>query len=107
MQTVGCNQERSFNLTTVTVAALEHHRYSLSVRVIAIACYFQPCTNGSCAKTLQRGAIQQHLQLTAVHGVLRPIVAGLYTPQFGIDFTAVETDENPLSGLHSDRIERF
>src|ERR1035438_3287448 len=105
MQTIGCNQQGYFHPGTLTVVASQQCRYSLSIRVIAIACDFQASANGICAQTFQRSAIQEYLQAAPVHGILRPLVPGPESPEFGIDFIAIQTNESPFSGLQSDRIE--
>src|SRR5437016_2302537 len=107
METIGRNQQRSFHLGTFTVAALQQSRHSLSVRAIAIARDFQARADGICAQAFHSSAIEEYLQLAPVHGILRPLVAGPESPEFGIDFIAIQTDQCPFSGLQSDRIERF
>jgi hypothetical protein len=76
MQTIGRDQQGSFHLGTLTVAASQQGRHSVSVRVIAIADDFQARANGIRAQTFQSGAIQECLQSAPVHGILRPLVAG-------------------------------
>lgn len=75
--------------------------------MIAITCDFDARPNGICAQTFQNSAIQEYLQSAPVYGILRPLVPGVKSPEFGIDFIAVQTNESPFSGLQSDRIERF
>ena len=45
------------------------------------------------------------MQLPAVHGVLRPPVAGEQAPRFGIDVVPVQSDERPFFRLNADAIE--
>src|SRR5579871_344728 len=99
MQAVGRNQNGSFHLGTITLAASHQSRHSLSVRVIAVAGDFQARANGIRAQTFQSSSIDEYLQSAPVHGILRPFVAGPQSPRFGIDLVSVQTDESPFSGL--------
>ncbi len=52
--------------------------------------------------TFAHGIEKEHLQFTAVHGELRPAVAGVSTPRLGPDVVAITADQRPLLGLDPD-----
>jgi len=59
------------------------------------------------AEALEHGAVQQHLQLAAVHRVLRPAIAGQQAARLGVDVVAVAADKRPLTCLDADRVQQF
>src|SRR5690606_21656066 len=49
--------------------------------------------------------VKHHLQRTAMHGILGPVVTRLGPAHFGVDVVAVEADERPLPRRQADAVE--
>ena len=49
--------------------------------------------------------VQQHVELAAMHGILRPVIAGDETARFRIDVVAVQAHQRPFLGGHADAVE--
>ncbi len=58
------------------------------------------------AQALAHGRQQRHLQIAAVDGVLRPVVARVETRGLAVDELAVARIENGLAGAHGDGVQR-
>ena len=76
-----------------------------AVGVIAIAGDPVAEANRAGAESLERRPVQHHLQLAAVHRVLRPAVAREQAARLGIDVVAVAADQRPLPRLDADGAE--
>ena len=49
--------------------------------------------------------VQQHVELAAMHRILRPVVAGGEPAHLGVDVVAVEPDQRPFARRQADAIE--
>jgi hypothetical protein len=107
MQPVGGDQQAACRFPALAVAVLQERGDAFAVRVIAIAGDLD--ASGDCLRSdpLQHRAIEQHLQLAAMDGVLRPVVAGAQTARLGVHVLAVETDQRPFERLDADGGECF
>ncbi len=59
------------------------------------------------AQAFEHRAVQQHLQLPAVHRVLRPAVAGEQAARLGVHLVAVAAHQRPFARLDADGVEHF
>ena len=51
--------------------------------------------------------VQEHLELAAVHCVLRPSVAGEQAARLGVDVVAIAADQCPFAGLDADPVQHL
>ena len=61
---------------------------------------FLPCP-------FDQGVVEQHVKLTAMHGVLRPVVSGFQTARFRVNFRPVQSNQRPFQSGHANCIEAF
>ena len=101
---VGANKQRAARLRRRAVGVLDQ-RADVAIVEFAIA--------GNPAAELDRLrpdplndlVVQQHVELPAMHGVLRPVVAGKFSAGLGIDVVAVQSDQRPFPGGEADLVE--
>jgi len=103
MQAVGGHQQRAFGFAAAAIACLDQRRDALLVRAVAGHPMAQPYRVGP--QAFAHGAVQHHLQLPAMHRILRPPVAGQQAARLGVHVVAVAADQGPLARLDADRVE--
>lgn len=103
MQAVGRDQQRACHFLPPAVACLDQGRDA--VGVLPITGHALAQAHGIVAQSRAHGIEQQHLQLSAMHRVLRPAVAGGQTARLGIDLVAVATHQRPFARLQADGVE--
>jgi hypothetical protein len=105
MQTVCGNQQSAVAFEVTAVPRFDQRRDAtlpVSVTSDALA-----QTDRIGAEPLEHGAVQQHLELAAVHCVLRPAVAGEQAARLGVDVVAVAADQRPFAGLDADAVQHL
>src|SRR5690606_4975341 len=107
MQAVSGDQQASCHFRTRTRSVLQYGADAFAVRMIAITGDLHASADRLRSEPFQYRAIQQHLKLAAMHGVLRPVVAGTQTARLGVNVVAVESDQGPFLSLDTDCRERL
>ena len=105
MQAVRGDQQAAFDFRARRPSRVSTQRgHAVGVVAVAGDAVAQPDRIG--AEPLERRPVQQHLQLAAVHRVLRPAVAGQQAARLGIDVVAVAPDQGPFARLDADGVEQ-
>src|SRR3954451_19630709 len=102
MQTICPDQKRSCELQTIAVVRLEQRPDAETVGVIAVAGHRHAGSDRASAEAFEDSPVEKHLQPAAMHGILRPAVAGMQATRFGVDLLAIESDQRPLARLQPD-----
>jgi len=92
---VGANQQCAVLALCQAVCRLGGGCYCT---VIIVFITSHPCAQTDRIRTgaLYQFAVEQHVELAAVHGVLRPFVTGLKATCFGIDILAIHAHQCPF-----------
>jgi hypothetical protein len=101
---VGADQQRALGLGGCAVGVLDQ-RADAAVRVLAVAGDAAAEPHRGSSSALHELVVQQHVELAAVHRVLRPVVAGEQAARLRIDVVAVEADQRPFPGGQPDAVE--
>ena len=101
---VGADEQCGRKIRTVAIRR-GHLNGHPSVRQPPVARHARAKPHGIGANPLHDLAVQQHLQLAAVHGVLRPLVPGEPPAPLRVDVVAVQADQRPLFRGHADLVE--
>ena len=78
VQPIGPDQEGPFELHALAVASLDQRLDATTALVVAVTDDRHAGPHRTGAEALDDGAVQQHLQATAVHRILRPVIAGAH-----------------------------
>ena len=105
MQAVGSDQQSAVAFELTAVPRLDQRRDTTGA--ISITGYALAQTDRVGAEPLEHGAVQQHLELAAVHRVLRPTVAGEQAASLGVDIVAIAPDQRPFAGLDADAVQHL
>jgi hypothetical protein len=105
VQAIGRHQQRAGHLHALAVARFDERGHAPGILPVAGHAMAQP--HGALAQALLHGIEQHHLQLSAVHRILRPPVAGLQAARFGIDLVAVAAYQGPFPRLQPDGVQHI
>ncbi len=98
---VGADQQRALHFAGGAVAFDESGD---AVFILAVAGDAARELYGVLADALDDLVIEQHVKLAAVHGILRPVVAGELPARLGINVVAVQPDQGPFLGRQADAV---
>jgi len=104
VQAVGRDQQPPAHLLPFARARFDQRRHAL--RILAVARHPAAQLHRVGTEALLHRVEQQHLQLAAVHRILRPLVAGQQAARLGIHIMAVAAHQRPFPGLDADGVER-
>jgi hypothetical protein len=101
---VRADQQRAGRLRARPVGVLDQ-RADAAVGILGVA--GDAAAEPHCAGTgaLDQPPIEQHMEMAAVHRILRPVVAGEFPARLRIDVVAVEGDQRPFLRRHADAVE--
>ena len=103
VQSIGADQQLRPKLALRTARSANERRDAIGV--VAVADDTMPGEHRAGSETLDRRAVEQHLQAAAMHSVLRPTVTGEKTARLGVHVLAVQSYERPLAGRQTDRVQ--
>ena len=101
---VGADQQRAARLGARAVGVLDERAHA-AVGMIAVAGHAAAEPDRVRPDPLHRLVVQQHVELAAMHRILRPVVAGEQPARLGIDVVAVEPDQRPFPRRQADAVE--
>ena len=107
MNTVGAEQQLAANGRQVIAArCLDQQADTAAVVLNAIALGTMPEADPIRAEAFENSAVEQHVQLTTVDSILRPVIAREQAARLGVDVVAIETHERPLPRLNPYGVEQ-
>ena len=105
VQAIGRHQQRALHLQPLAIAGVDEGGHALGI--LPVAHHAPAQLHGVVAQALPDGVEQHHLQLPAVHRVLRPAVAGLQPAWLGIHLVAVAAHQRPFPRLQADGVQHI
>src|SRR5687768_1666128 len=99
MQTVRPDEQGPVDLRALTVASLDQNPNAMAVVIVAVTGDRRACANGVDPETIDDGSVEEHLQVAAVHRILRPLIAGAQAARLGVHLFAVQANQHPFPGL--------
>ncbi len=105
VQAVGGHQQAAFDFEPAAIEGVDEGGDAGGV--VAVSADLVAQADRIAAEPFERRPVQQHLQLAAVHRVLRPAIARQQAARLGIDVIAVAADQGPLAGLDADGVEQL
>ena len=105
MQAVGADQQPAVDFQVTAVLRFDERGHAIDSVAVAGDPVAQPHRVG--AEPIEHRPVQQHLQLAAMHRVLRPAIACEQAARLGVDVVAVAPDQGPLPCLDADAVEHL